>query len=54
MGNEQLSLDGLVFEAVEVAIDGHVMTLTLNRPDEKNAINLAMTNELIYALDVAA
>lgn len=54
MTTETLSLDGLVFEAVEIDIRDHVMTLTLNRPAEKNAINLAMTNELIYALDYAA
>lgn len=54
MTGETLSLEGLVFEAVEIALEGHVMTLTLNRPAEKNAINLAMTNELIYALDYAA
>lgn len=54
MTDEKLSLDGLVFEAVEIGVRDHVLTLTLNRPDEKNAINLAMTNELIYALDYAA
>jgi enoyl-CoA hydratase/carnithine racemase len=54
MTEERLALDGLVFEAVEIDVHDHVMTLTLNRPDEKNAINLAMANELIYALDYAA
>lgn len=51
--DEKLSLDGLVFEAVEVDVSDHVLTLTLNRPAEKNAINGVMTNELIYALDYA-
>lgn len=50
---EQLSLEGLVFEAVEVDVSNHVMTLTLNRPEQKNAINTAMTNELVYALEYA-
>ncbi len=48
-----LSLDGLTFEAVEVAVDRHIMTITLNRPERKNAIDGVMTNELIYALDYA-
>jgi len=53
MNDDKLSLEGLVFEALEVAQDGHVFTITLNRPERKNAINAAMTNELIYALDYA-
>lgn len=53
MNDEPLSLQGLVFEAVEVAQDDHVFTITLNRPERKNAINATMTNELIYALDYA-
>lgn len=53
MSSENLSLQGLVFEAVQLAQDGHVLTITLNRPERKNAINAAMTNELIYALDFA-
>ncbi|MFP6815388.1 MAG: enoyl-CoA hydratase-related protein [Pseudomonadales bacterium] len=53
MNGENLSLEGLVFEAIEIAQDGHVLTITLNRPERRNAINAAMTNELIYALDYA-
>jgi enoyl-CoA hydratase/carnithine racemase len=52
--NESLSLEGLTFTATEVDVSGNVMTLTLNRPSRKNAINSDMTNELIYALDYAA
>jgi len=48
-----LSLNGLVFEAVEWMVSDHVMTLTLNRPNSKNAINIVMANELIYCLDYA-
>lgn len=51
--SETLSLDGLTFAATQVAVDGNVMTITLNRPKRKNAINGDMTNELIYALDFA-
>lgn len=53
MSDEKLSLDGLIFECIEVGIDGHVMTLTLNRPERKNAINATMASELVYALDYA-
>jgi enoyl-CoA hydratase/carnithine racemase len=53
MNSERLSLQGLVFEATQVARNGHVLTITLNRPERRNAINEAMTNELIYALDYA-
>ncbi len=53
MSDEKLSLEGLTFAATEVSVDGYVMTITLNRPERKNAINVDMTNELIYALDYA-
>lgn len=50
---ETLTLEGLTFTAVEVAEADNVLTITLNRPERKNAINAEMTNELIYALDYA-
>ncbi|NRB01716.1 MAG: enoyl-CoA hydratase/isomerase family protein [Rhodobacteraceae bacterium] len=50
---ETLTLDGLIFEAVEISEADHVLTITLNRPERKNAINPVMSNELIYALDYA-
>jgi enoyl-CoA hydratase/carnithine racemase len=53
MTDEKLSLDGLVFEAVELALKNHILTITLNRPERKNAINAAMAAEIIYALDYA-
>ena len=53
MTTETLSLDGLVFEAVELEIKDHILTITLNRPERKNAINPTMTAEIIYALDYA-
>jgi len=46
-------LDEFIFEAIEWDISNHVMTLTLNRPEVKNAINAAMTNELLYCLKYA-
>ena len=53
MSEEKLSLEGLVFEAVELDISDHILTIRLNRPERKNAINAAMTAEIIYALDYA-
>jgi enoyl-CoA hydratase/carnithine racemase len=48
-----LSLEGLVFEATEIKIDGHILTITLNRPEKRNAINTVMGNEIAYALSYA-
>lgn len=53
MSDEILSLEGLVFEAIELEIKDHIMTICLNRPDRKNAINATMGAEIIYALDYA-
>jgi len=53
MSEDKLSLEGLTFTAVELTETDNVLTITLNRPDRKNAINAVMTNELIYALDYA-
>ena len=53
MSEAALSLEGLVFEAVQLEVNDHIMTIRLNRPERKNAINKAMNNELIYALDYA-
>ncbi len=53
MSEQLLSLEGLVFEAIELESKDHILTITLNRPERKNAINKAMATELIYALDYA-
>jgi len=53
MTEEILSLEGLIFEAVELEIKDHILTIRLNRPKRKNAINAAMAAEIIYALDYA-
>lgn len=52
--NETLNLESYRFEALQWQVDKHVLELTLNRPEKKNAMNMAMVNELIYALDYAA
>jgi len=50
---KNISLKGLVFEATEITIDGHVLSITLNRPEKRNAINTVMGNEIAYALSYA-
>ena len=50
---ETLSLEGLNFTTVELDENDHVLTITLNRPKRKNAMNAEMTTELTYALDWA-
>jgi methylglutaconyl-CoA hydratase len=53
MSEEKLSLEGLAFEAIELEIKDHILTICLNRPERKNAINPTMAAEIIYALDYA-
>lgn len=53
MSEEQLSLEGLHFETLQVEEKDHILWLTLDRPERRNAINPVMANEIIYALDFA-
>lgn len=41
------------FEHLLVSEQNHILTLTLNRPDKKNALNPTLVNELGYALSYA-
>ncbi len=50
---EELSLEGLNFTTLKLSLNDHILTITLNRPERKNAINPVMSNELIYAFDYA-
>lgn len=50
---EKLSFDGLVFQFLKVELADHILTLTLARPDKKNAIHPVMASELIYAFEAA-
>ena len=50
---EKLSLEGLNFEAIDLEIKEKILTITLNRPEKKNAINNVMMNELNYSLAFA-
>lgn len=49
----KLSLEGLVFQATKIGIENNVLTITLNRPEKKNALNNVMMNEICYALSYA-
>ena len=53
MPDAPLSIECLVFETIELDRDGHVLTITLNRPHRKNAMNAVMVTELVYAFDYA-
>jgi enoyl-CoA hydratase/carnithine racemase len=50
---ENLSLEGLDFKTILLDIKNNIMTITLNRPKKKNALNNVMMNELNYALAYA-
>ena len=50
---KKLSLEGLKFTATEIDIASNIMTITLNRPEKKNALNNVMMNEINYALAYA-
>jgi len=41
------------FDALLVAQEGHVVTLTFNRPEKKNPLSQELINDLIWALDDA-
>ena len=47
------SLKAQTFEYLIVEEDDHVLTLTLNRPEKKNAMNPVFMNEIVYALNYA-
>ena len=53
MSIDKLSLEGLDFQATKINIQNNILTITLNRPEKKNALNNVMMNELNYALAYA-
>ncbi len=53
MTNKNLSLDGLIFQATKIGISDNILTITLSRPEKKNAINNIMMNEINFALAYA-
>ena len=50
---KKLSLEGLDFKKTLLDIKNNIMTITLNRPEKKNALNNVMMNELNYAFAYA-
>ena len=50
---DKLSLDGLNFETICLKVERKILTITLNRPEKKNAMNNVMMDELNYALTYA-
>ena len=53
MSIDKLSLEGLDLQATKINIKNNILTITLNRPEKKNALNNVMVNELNYALAYA-
>ena len=42
------------YKTLLVSVEANVATVTLNRPERRNALSAQMTNELLYAFDDAA
>ena len=42
-----------MLDATDITVNKNILTLTLDRPEKKNAINDCMSNEIIYALKYA-
>ncbi len=47
------NLAAQTFAYLLVDVQDHVLTITLNRPEKKNAMNPVMMNEIVYALNHA-
>ena len=39
------------YSTIQLAYDGRVATITLNRPDKRNAISFELIDDLLKALD---
>ena len=53
MTQKTLSLEGLNFQATKINESNNILTITLNRPEKKNALNNVMVNEICYLLAYA-
>lgn len=47
---EQSATLNHTFAYLQVSVSEHIMTMTLNRPEKKNAMNPVFMNEIVYAL----
>jgi len=47
-------MNDLLFSDLEANIVDHILTLTLNRPEKRNALSARLVNELIIAFETAA
>ena len=50
MTSKKLSIENLIFQATKLDVSNHILTITLNRPEKKNALNNVMMNEINYAM----
>jgi enoyl-CoA hydratase/carnithine racemase len=50
---QSLALEQQIFAHLLVEQNGHVLTITLNRPEKKNAMNPVLFREIAYALHYA-
>jgi len=48
-----MTINETKFKTLLVEHQDHILHISLNRPEKKNAINPAMTNELLFVLDYA-
>ena len=48
MTSKKLSIENLTFQATKIDISNHILTITLNRPEKKNALNNVMMNEIMH------
>ena len=46
-------MEGLEFQATKIKIENNILTISLNRPEKKNALNNVMMKEICYALSYA-
>jgi methylglutaconyl-CoA hydratase len=44
----------MTYKTIELAYDGRIATITLNRPDKRNAISFELIDDLLHALDEVA
>lgn len=48
---DDIALNKMTYQTIQLTFDGAVATITLNRPDKRNAISFRLVEELVAALD---